>query len=42
MMKWIRWSGLAGFIVVVALIITLWLFALGPLMKMAIEKYGSE
>jgi uncharacterized protein (TIGR03545 family) len=41
-MKWIRWSGLAGFIVVVALIITLWLFALGPLMKMAIEKYGSE
>jgi len=42
MMKWIRWSGLAGFIVVVALIIAFWLLALGPLMKMAVEKYGSE
>lgn len=42
MMKWIRWSGLAGFVVVVALIIAIWLLALGPLMKMAVEKYGSE
>lgn len=42
MMKWIRWSGLAGFIVVVALIVALWFLALGPLMKMAIEKFGSD
>ena len=42
MMKWIRWSGLAGFVVVVGLIAALWLLAIGPLMKMAVEKYGSE
>jgi len=42
MTKWIRWSGLAGFITVVALIAAFWLLALGPLMKMAVEKYGSE
>ena len=42
MTKWIRWSGLIGFVVTVALIVTFWLFAAGPLLKMAIEKFGSD
>ena len=42
MTKWIRWSGLAGFVAVVGLIAVFWLFALGPLMKMAIEKFGTD
>lgn len=42
MTKWIRWSGLAGFVIIVGLIVVFWLMALGPLMKMAIEKYGSD
>lgn len=42
MMKWIRWSGFAGFIIVISLIAALWLFAFGPLMKIAVENYGSE
>ena len=42
MTKWIRWSGLAGFIIVLGLIGAFWLLALGPLMKMAVEKYGSD
>jgi len=42
MTKWIRWSGLAGFIVVSALIVCFWLFAAGPLTKLAIEKFGTS
>ena len=42
MTKWIRWSGLFGFVVTVALIVVFWLFAAGPLLKMAIEKFGSD
>ena len=42
MTKWIRWSGLIGFSTVVVLIAGFWLFALGPLMKMAVEKFGSD
>jgi uncharacterized protein (TIGR03545 family) len=42
MKKWIRWSGLVGFVSVVTLVAVFWLFALGPLIKMAVEKYGSD
>jgi uncharacterized protein (TIGR03545 family) len=42
MTKWIRWSGLIGFVVVTALIACFWLFAAGPLTKLAIESFGSD
>lgn len=42
MLKWIRWSGIAGFFVVMALIASFWLFAAGPLVKMTIEYFGSR
>ncbi|MFY0641765.1 MAG: TIGR03545 family protein [Bermanella sp.] len=42
MTKWIRWSGLIGFVVVSALITCFWLFAAGPLTKLAIESFGSD
>lgn len=42
MKKWIRWSGLVGFIVVSALIVLFWIFAAGPLTKLAIEKFGTD
>ncbi|GAA6135849.1 hypothetical protein NBRC116188_26390 [Oceaniserpentilla sp. 4NH20-0058] len=42
MTKWIRWSGLFGFIIVVTLIACFWLFAAGPLTKLAIEKFGTD
>ncbi len=42
MTKWIRWSGLIGFIVIATLIICFWLFAAGPLTKLAIESFGSD
>lgn len=42
MTKWIRWSGLAGFGAVVALLVAFMLFALGPIIKMSIETFGSQ
>lgn len=42
MTKWIRWSGLLGFIVVSTLIVCFWMFAAGPLTKLAIEKFGTD
>lgn len=42
MTKWIRWSGLIGFVAVSALIVCFWLFAAGPLTKLAIESFGSD
>ena len=42
MLKWIRWSGLIGFVAVVGLLAAFWLFAAGPLIKMGIEKFGSD
>ncbi|NVK37830.1 MAG: TIGR03545 family protein [Gammaproteobacteria bacterium] len=42
MTKWIRWSGLIGFIVIATLIVCFWLFAAGPLTKLAIESFGSD
>ena len=42
MTKWIRWSGLAGFVAVVALLVVFMLFALGPIIKISIETFGSQ
>jgi uncharacterized protein (TIGR03545 family) len=42
MTKWIRWSGLIGFSVLAALIVVFWMFAAAPLIKLSIEKFGSE
>ena len=42
MLKWIRWSGLIGFVVVVALFAVFFIFAAGPLARMAIESVGSS
>lgn len=42
MTKWIRWSGLIGFVVVSVSIVCFWLFAAGPLTKLAIESFGSD
>lgn len=42
MKQWIRWSGLAGFIVIAGLLILGWLFAAAPLIKYSIETFGSQ
>ena len=42
MTKWIRWSGLAGFAVVVALIAALWLLLAPWLIRSSIENLGSK
>ena len=42
MTKWIRWSGLIGFTVILALLAGFWMFAAAPLIKFSIEKFGSE
>ena len=42
MKQWIRWSGLAGFIVIAGLLTVIWMFALGPGIKWAIEFTGQE
>jgi uncharacterized protein (TIGR03545 family) len=42
MKQWIRWSGLAGFIVISALLVVIWFFAAGPLIKYSIETFGSQ
>jgi uncharacterized protein (TIGR03545 family) len=42
MKQWIRWSGLLGFIAVVALLVLGWMFAAGPLIKYSIETFGSQ
>ncbi len=42
MTKWIRWSGLIGFTVLIALLVAFWMFAAAPLIKMSIEKFGSQ
>jgi|GEM_PF-358798 len=42
MTKWIRWSGLVGFVAVVALLVAFMLFALGPIIKISIETFGSQ
>ena len=42
MKNWIRWSGLIGFVVISAVLIAGWLFAAGPVIKYAIETFGSD
>jgi len=42
MTKWIRWSGLIGFTVLIALVVVFWMFAAAPLIKISIEKFGSQ
>jgi uncharacterized protein (TIGR03545 family) len=42
MLKWIRWSGLAGFAVVVGLIAAFWMLATPWLIRTAIESLGSK
>ncbi len=42
MTKWIRWSGLIGFTVLIALLAIFWMFAAAPIIKFSIEKFGSD
>lgn len=42
MKLWIRWSGILGFIAITALVVLIWLFAIGPLIKYSIETFGSK
>ncbi len=42
MKQWIRWSGLAGFIVISAAFVGIWFFAAAPLIKYSIETFGSQ
>ena len=42
MKQWIRWSGLAGFVVIGAVLVLGWLFAAGPIIKYSIETFGSQ
>jgi len=42
MTKWIRWSGLVGFAVLISLLTIFWMFAAAPIIKFSIEKFGSD
>jgi uncharacterized protein (TIGR03545 family) len=42
MKQWIRWSGLAGFVAISALLVLGWIFAAGPIIKYSIETFGSQ
>ena len=42
MIKWIRWSGLISFVVIITILVLLWLLAAGPLIKMALETAGTK
>ena len=42
MKQWIRWSGLAGFVAISAIFVLGWLFAVGPILKYSIERFGSQ
>ncbi len=42
MKQWIRWSGLLGFIAIIALLVVGWMFVAGPLIKYSIETFGSK
>ena len=42
MTKWIRWSGLIGFTVLISLLVVFWMFSAAPLIKLSIEKFGSQ
>ena len=42
MKQWIRWSGLAGFVVVTGLLVAFFMLAAAPLIKSSIEHFGSQ
>lgn len=42
MKQWIRWSGLAGFVVICSIVAILGLFVIEPLIKYSIESFGSK
>ena len=42
MKQWIRWSGLAGFVAISALLVLTWMFAAAPIIKYSIETFGSQ
>ncbi|WP_430462975.1 TIGR03545 family protein [Thalassolituus sp. LLYu03] len=42
MKQWIRWSGLAAFVVVAGLLVAFFMLAAGPLIKWGIERFGSQ
>jgi uncharacterized protein (TIGR03545 family) len=42
MKQWIRWSGLAAFIVISLIVAALFLFVAGPLIEKGIETFGSD
>jgi uncharacterized protein (TIGR03545 family) len=42
MKQWIRWSGLAGFVAISALLVLIWMFAAAPIIKYSIETFGSQ
>ena len=42
MKQWIRWSGLTGFLLLTALIVSFFMLLAGPLIKSAIEHFGSQ
>ena len=42
MKQWIRWSGLAGFVAISALLVLIWIFAAAPIIKYSIETFGSQ
>ena len=41
-MKWIRWPGFIGFIILVVIIAGAWLFLIDGIVRNGIEKYGTE
>jgi len=42
MTKWIRWSGLAGFLLLFLMLAGFYYFAAGPLLKLSLERFGSK
>lgn len=42
MTKWIRWSGLIVFVVLIILLSVFYFFTLGPLLKLSLESVGSK
>jgi len=42
MTKWIRWSGLLGFVAFITVLVVFWLFAAAPIIKFSIENFGSQ
>ncbi len=41
-MRWIRWSGLISFLIIIGAVLSIWWLLAAPLIKTSIEHYGSE